>query len=114
MIRRICFILAFILMFSLAAFGAETVIRFDADDYESSSLWDSLNETKQAAEKLPEQLKESESEPQAESESQRYVTELLWGSLSETQKSEPEAKSESEAPLIRENVRRKKKFEFYA
>ena len=30
------------------------------------------------------------------------------------EESKPEAKSESEAPLIRENVRVKKKFEFYA
>ena len=30
------------------------------------------------------------------------------------EESKQEAKSESEAPLIRENVRRKKKFEFYA
>ena len=30
------------------------------------------------------------------------------------EESKSEAKSESEAPLIRENIRRKKKFEFYA
>ena len=91
------FITVFIFTFSsFVSMGAETVIRFDADDYESPSLWDSLDDNK---------VTEAESTEQSKPSDKESINELESESELETQNSTQQEENEtSEIPSVWEAI----------